>query len=278
MKKLTTVLLFLVLTFAIHHASAINPDREYIRTPDELDLNYESLLVQTNDGFDINTWVYAADAEKDNGKLLILAYPDAGNMSYFVYHAAILSSHGYTVVTFDYRGFGKSSDFQIDNDCLYYNEFATDLSAVAEIICQKFPEKEIGIWALSMGTIIAIKAMESLKGKVHFLIAEGFVSDPSLIVERTFEQKDRVLKLPENSNGYLSSLKRIDVPIMIFAATLDHITTHDDALNVKDQLQGICEIVLFEGEHLGGFNFGDGDWGAYYIDQIKIFLDEIGML
>lgn len=103
MKILTTALLFLVLSSAIHHASAINPDREYIRTPKDLDLNYESLVVQTNDGFDINTWIYAANPEKDNGKLLLLAYPDAGNMSYFVYHAAILSSHGYTVVTFAFN-------------------------------------------------------------------------------------------------------------------------------------------------------------------------------
>lgn len=140
------------------------------------------------------------------------------------------------------------------------------------MIYEKFPNKEIGIWALSMGTIIAVKAMESLKGKVQFLISEGFVSDPSLIVERTFEQKDKVLSLPENGNAYFNSLKKIEIPILIFTATLDQITTYDDALNVKKQVNGRCEIVLFEGEHLAGFNFGDGDWGAYYVGEINDFL------
>ncbi len=254
---------------------AINPNRDYIRTPDSLGLDFESLNLHTYDGYDIHTWIYAANPEKDNCKILLLAYPDAGNMSYFVYHSAILASHGYTVVTFDYRGFGKSSDFEIDQDSLYYNEFAIDLSTVAEVIYEKFPNKEIGIWALSMGTIITVKAMESLKGKVQFLISEGFVSDPSLIVERTFEQKDKVLILPENGNAYFNSLKKIDIPILIFTATLDQITTYDDALNVKKQVNGRCEIVLFEGEHLGGFNFGDGDWGAYYVGEINRFLEGV---
>ncbi len=274
MQSIKVILVLLVLSYTTNVAYAIDPDREYIRTPDDLGLNYETLVVRTCDGYDINTWIYSADAEKDNGRLLILAYPDAGNMSYFVYHSAIFASQGYTVVTFDYRGFGKSADFEINKDSLYYNEFATDLIAVTEEVHQKFQDKQIGIWAMSMGTIIAVKAMGSLEGKVDFMVTEGFVSQTSLIVERTFEQKGKTLSLPEESSNYLSDLKNINIPTMIFAASHDKITTYEDALNVKKIISANCEVIRFDGEHLGGFNSGDGEWGEYYIGEINLFLKE----
>lgn len=274
MQSIQTIFVLLIFSHTINVANAIDPDREYIRTPADLGLNYESLVVRTCEGYDINTWIYAADVEKDNGRLLILAYPDAGNMSYFVYHSAIFASQGYTVVTFDYRGFGKSSDFEIDKDSLYYNEFASDLVAVTDEVHHKFQDKQIGIWAMSMGTIIAVKAMGLLEGKVDFMVTEGFVSDTSLIVERTFEQKGKTISLPEESSAYLSDLKNINIPTMIFAASQDKITTYEDALNVKKAIPANCEVIRFEGEHLGGFNSGDGEWGAYYIGQINLFLKE----
>ncbi|WP_373496869.1 alpha/beta hydrolase [Aquiflexum sp.] len=274
MKSIKTIFILLILSHNIQVIYAIDPDREYIRTPTDLGLDYESLVVRTGDCYDINTWIYTADVEKDNGRLLILAYPDAGNMSYFVYHAAIFASQGYTVVTFDYRGFGKSSDFEIVKDSLYYNEFATDLVAVTEEVEHKFKNKRIGIWAMSMGTIIAVKALGSLEGKVDFLVTEGFVSDTSLIVERTFANKGKILSLPEKSSAYLSDLKKINIPTIIFAASKDKMTTYEDAIGVKKTISANCEVVRFEGEHLGGFNSGDEEWGEYYIGKINRFIKE----
>jgi pimeloyl-ACP methyl ester carboxylesterase len=273
MQFIKIIFVLLILSHPINVAFAIDPDREYIRTPADIGQDFEYLIVRTSDGYDINTWIYSADAEKDNGRVLILAYPDAGNMSYFVYHSAIFASQGYTVVTFDYRGFGKSSDFEIDKDSLYYNEFATDLIAVTDEVNQKFQDKQIGIWAMSMGTIIAVKAFGSLEGKVDFMITEGFVSNTYLIVERTFEQKGKTIRLPMESRAYLSDLKTIKIPLMIFAASQDKITTYEDALNVKKIISANCEVIRFDGEHLGGFNSGDGEWGEYYISEINRFLN-----
>src|SRR5690606_12276000 len=130
-----------------------------------------------------NTWIYEAKPENDKDTVLILAYPDAGNMSYFVYHAAILANAGYTVVTFDYRGFGKSQDFEIQKEFLYYKEFAWDLEAVVETISKEIPNKKLGIWAMSMGTTIASRAYPQIKGQIDFIIGEGFVTDPDGIVD-----------------------------------------------------------------------------------------------
>ncbi|AFL83034.1 prolyl oligopeptidase family protein [Belliella baltica DSM 15883] len=274
MKLSKSILCLLILISSITSVFAINPDREYIRTPDSLGLKFESVSVQTPDGFDIKAWIYSANESTDNGRLLILAYPDAGNMSYFVYQSAILSSQGFTVVTFDYRGFGKSSDFDIERNMLYYDEFVTDLISIGEFTKQNFPDKNIGIWGMSMGTIIAVKAMTSLKGKVDFLVTEGFITNTELIVERIFKDKELNISLPKNSTDYLKCLNDLSVPILIFSASKDNITPFEDALNFKrNRISGICEIVNFEGDRLSGFNFGDGEWGTFYINKINQFID-----
>jgi pimeloyl-ACP methyl ester carboxylesterase len=41
-------------------------------------------------------------------------------------------SAGYNVATYDYRGYGASSDFKIDPDLYIYPQFITDLNAVLD--------------------------------------------------------------------------------------------------------------------------------------------------
>jgi uncharacterized protein len=273
MKFFKVIFPILMVSYFPIQSFAINPDREYIRTPEDLGLHYASHKVKTGDGIEILTWTYSANPEKENGKLLILAYPDAGNMSYFVYQSAILANHGFTVVTFDYRGFGKSSDFPIERDRLYYAEFATDLISVAEFIHQKFPDKQIGIWALSMGSIIAVKALESLKDKINFLVTEGFVTDTTQLVDRIQIQKQNIIILPEKHEVFMNALNSLSLPILIFVASEDQITPYDDALSFKENTIEKCEIVFFEGERLSGFNSGEGEWGEFYIHKINEFLE-----
>ncbi|MBW3469050.1 hypothetical protein [Arthrospiribacter ruber] len=121
MKTFKAIILFFILYSTMNLAFAIKPDREYIRKPDSLGLEYEELRVNTPDGFELNTWVYQANRERDKNHVLVLAYPDA--------------------------------------------------------------------------------------------------------------------------------------------------------LDIQKLIPAKCEVVLFEGEHLGGFNVGDGDWGAYYVGQINEFLE-----
>lgn len=271
MKKSTVAILFFLLLFSFNSVYSINPDREYIRTPDSVKWNYQQLYIHTNDGFRLNTWIYEAKPEKDRDTVLILAYPDAGNMSYFVYHAAILANAGYTVVTFDYRGFGKSQDFEIQKEFLYYKEFALDLEAVVETISKEIPNKKLGIWAMSMGTTIASRAYPQIKNQIDFIIGEGFVTDPDGIVGY-FKKQGKEILLSENSSEFKKSLESIDCPLLILTASNDKVTTHDSALNLQQKLGDNCDIIQYEGEHLTGFqvdydNMGFGGWFLYELEE-----------
>lgn len=258
---------------SVNSVFALNPDREYIRTPDSVKWNYQQLDIHTQDGFRLNTWIYEAKPEKDRDTVLILAYPDAGNMSYFVYHAAILANAGYTVVTFDYRGFGKSQDFEIQREYLYYEEFAWDLEAVVETISKNISNKKIGIWAMSMGTTIASIAYPKIKNQIDFIIGEGFVTDPDGIVGYYKEQGKEIL-LPEDSKDFEKSIESIDCPLLILTASNDKITTHASAMKLQQKLGTNCSIIRYEGDHLTGFqvDYDNMGFGGWFLNELEEFL------
>ena len=273
MKKSTEAILFFLLLFSFNSVYSINPDREYIRTPDSVKWNYQQLDINTRDGFRLNTWIYEAKPENDKDTVLILAYPDAGNMSYFVYHAAILANAGYTVVTFDYRGFGKSQDFEIQKEFLYYKEFAWDLEAVVETISKEIPNKKFPISPMSMGTTIASRAYPQIKGQIDFIIGEGFVTDPDGIVDY-YKEKGKEILLPESSDEFKISLESIDCPLLILTASNDKVTTHGSAIILQKKLGDNCEISRYEGEHLTGFqvDYDNLGFGGWFLSELEEFL------
>jgi len=60
---------------------AIDPKKNYELTPDSISVKYESTTIMTNDGFSLYSWIYYPQNDLDNNNVIILAYPDKGNMS-----------------------------------------------------------------------------------------------------------------------------------------------------------------------------------------------------
>ena len=145
------VILLIALFSGIGNCHAIIPDTVYIRKPESMGLIYRNLGVITNDGYKIETWFFPAQSPLSEGELrdlngnrrtyetqdetkrptIIVCNGDAGNMSYFqLYLAKSWTSRGFNVVTFDWRGFGKSSPFAMDRNYLCYTEMLEDYRTV----------------------------------------------------------------------------------------------------------------------------------------------------
>ena len=267
MKKIITISFLVVIT---NFCFALKPDRTYSTTPDSLGLNFTKQIIKTDDNASLNSWIINPPEAQNNGTTIILSYGDAGNMSYWLNQAAILSQVGFTVVLFDYRGFGKSSDFEINPEQLYYNEFATDLETVIKWTKQNLKFKKLGILALSMGTIMTTIAVQ--KEKVDFIIGEGFVLNPNEIKEKLFKFKQKNITLPENSDNYINLIPKIEAPMLLFSGTLDNFTTLEDSKLIVKQKPN-RKLVEFTGNHLEGFAVLSGEYyGSKYIQEISKFL------
>lgn len=266
MKKL--LLLFSIL-FSLQ-ALALKPDRKYQAKPDGFGMDYKEYKIKTEDHATLNVWVCKPGKEADQKITLILAYGDAGNMSYWLQNVSELVKSGFTVVTFDYRGFGESSDFAINNDYLYYNEFATDLETVINWSKKTLSNKQTGIWSLSMGTIMTTLAVQH--ADVDFIVAEGFVTDPQQVKETLKSLKNKEIILPEHAADFPAVLAKTKGKMLLFAGSQDVVTTVDHSRELL-KLNAANKLAEFEGNHLQGFMVLSVEgYGDKYISEIIHFI------
>lgn len=249
----------------------INPDRNYQMTPDSLGLKHESLHVETPDGYNIKVWALHPE-KSDAKKTMVLAYGDAGNMSYYLRQAAMLARKGFTVVLFDYRGFGESSDFDMDLDYLYYDEFSTDLVTVRRWAQENIDSEKTGVWGLSMGALIGTIALQQTDAA--FLIAEDLVVDPMLIKER-LETDEIEIKLPDSANDVRLLQKTLHLPVLVFAGEKDEVTTVDDSKLFTGEKDN-RKLIVFNGGHLQGMrSMSTEKFAGHYFDEIVTFTSQL---
>jgi predicted alpha/beta-fold hydrolase len=271
MRNIPFFLLLISLCCAGTAAFAGKPERKYEKTPANFNLKYKQDSVFTSDSVRLNVWNYEPIAVDSVQKpVIVMAYGDAGNMSYWIEQAGALAAAGYRVIAFDYRGFGGSDDFKINENQLYYNEFGADLAAILNYTKFKYPTQKCGLYALSMGTLAGVLALSNLKTGIDFFIGEGFVVNPYKIAEKLTDFKSQKIILPPDVATYADKLAHISTKMLIFAGKYDPITTLEDAklLISNDKNK---QLVEYKGGHLQGMDVMKDK----YIKSIQNFLEKV---
>ncbi len=248
----------------------MKPKSDYIVTPDSLGMKYVELQLTTIDNYKINTWVMRPDKKKDNKTVMIVAYGDAMNMSYWVEQCYYFVQAGFTVITFDYRGFGHSSPFALDTNQLYYNEFAMDLESAVKYAKSEFKGYKVGVRALSMGTVVA--AFAYVETPFDYLIGDSFVCDPIVMQERLRKITGRTFVVPNGAKECKGFLDNINIPILVFSGTKDENTPLNDC-KIMVSRHANRKLIAYDGGHLEGiFVLSGKTFGAKYIKDVKDFL------
>ncbi len=109
-----------------------------------VDLDYQDIFIQTEDGISINAW-YSAPTM--NNTTVIFCHGNGGNLTYYEELVKILQNEGYGVLAIDYRGYGKSEG-KPHEEGLY-----KDLRAAVHYLKQEknITEENIVLWGLSLG-------------------------------------------------------------------------------------------------------------------------------
>ena len=189
------ILALICILLGVAPVFAIKPEKTYRYTPEQLSLEYEELKIDTNDGATLNIWHLPSE---ETGIPVIISQSDAGNMGYWLYMGAYFQACGLDVWLYDYRGFGESSDFEIDRDCLFHNEFVADLATVAGYVYKKTSAAPV-LLGLSMGTIIINEYLKDTNIPVTHIIYDGYAGDPAEWVNK-LKANGKDVKLPD---GYL---------------------------------------------------------------------------
>jgi hypothetical protein len=101
---------FSALLFFFQENLAYYPElgREILTTPRDHGLDYEALTLSTPDGERLDAWFVPKPQAR--GAVLVL-HGNAGNMSHRMDTIAMFHRLGYSVLIFDYRGYGRSTGY-----------------------------------------------------------------------------------------------------------------------------------------------------------------------
>jgi uncharacterized protein len=227
----TKLFLFSIILFS-NYCFGIKPSRVYVANPKTYNFDYKETQIQTSDNISVNTWNITPKKENKNKVTIILCGTDAGNMSYFLAYALTLANEGYNVISFDYRGFGKSQDFKIDTTLLFHNEFLLDFEAVVQYTKKLYPNNKIGTLGFSMGGYFPLITTM----KLDFIIADSPLLNPIIFLERLNETG---IMLPKNA--VVPILKK-EIPQFYFLGDQDKFIHFEDFQNNF--------VILYKGKHL----------------------------
>jgi uncharacterized protein len=105
MKKLTIISLICIAFTGCNHLFYHPEERQYL-TPNKVGLEYEEFYITTSDAHKLAAWKISGKEPKIGS--ILHFHGNAQNMSTHFLHMAWLAQFGVDVITFDYRGYGKS--------------------------------------------------------------------------------------------------------------------------------------------------------------------------
>jgi len=262
--------LFLLL---VSNIFALNPVRQYAVKPSDFGLSFEELKISTSDGLKLNAWYFPAS--KTSYKIMVLSDDGNGNMSDLMEHVSIFLTLGYHVLTYDYRGYGTSSDFEIKPNFYIYAQFQKDLNAVIDYLKKErtnLPKIHLYGIGIGAGLSIAVAANRNL-GTV---IADSPYTTLELAKQRIKEAsgQDVLLPLGYNKNEiepkYALETKGGQLNGVLFiVGDDDKIYTPKDIKELAKIRSGISTIYIVKNSK------GENNLSANkekYLEEIKKFL------
>jgi len=190
MKKLLIIFLIASLSIIFY---ALKPEKEYSVTPAEFGVKYRDVTFDTKDGLTLKGWFFSP--KKKSGTVIVISNDGEGNMSSMIEMASYFTSAGYNVLTYDYRGYGGSGPFKINNKFVVYPQFAKDLDAAINYAHKSYNITRVFLYGKGIGAALSIGACSGRRD-VQKVIADSPYSDLNSYQKALKTIKDEEVMIP----------------------------------------------------------------------------------
>jgi hypothetical protein len=271
MKKILTITLLLLATTAV---MALNPSRKYAAKPGDFGLNYDEVSIETEDNVTLKGWLYKP--QEQSFKMIILSDDGDGNMADLIEIASNFVSLGFYVLTYDYRGYGESADFAINNNFYIYAQFEKDLQAAINY-SRKYHSKMkvLDLYGTGLGGALSI-AVGCNRTEVFQVIADSPYSTLEEMKKRIKEKRNIDVLLPLGFNKYLVepyyALETKGTSlygVMFICGEYDDLVGPEEVKNLMKVQKNRCTLYIVKG--VNGSETFSKDKNAYF-EQIRDFL------
>jgi uncharacterized protein len=254
---------------------ALNPSRQYKYTPADFGMDYKEVKIQTADNMKLHGWFFNA-TETGSKKVIILSDDGDGNMADMLKIASNFLTLGYNVLTYDYRGYGESDPFTINQKFFIYNQFESDLQAAVDFVRKYYATlKTVHLYGQGIGASLSIcVGVDRLE--ISKVIADSPYSTLAAITKRYEEFSGMAPEIPmvydkkkmEPKHALESGKKGLN-GILFIAGEYDDIYTVDDCKELMKIRRNISQLHVVKGaESINTFSTDEEG----YFAAIKKFL------
>lgn len=273
MKRLFFGILFLLYVASVF---ALNPKREYAARPGDFGLDYEEVTIPTSDNLNLKGWLYKPQTA--SFKMIILSGSGDGNMADLIEIASNFVTLGYNVLTYDYRGYGESENFTINNNFFIYAQFEKDLNAAIDY-SRKYHSKMkiLDLWGKEVGAGLSIGVGCNRK-EIFQVIADSPYSTLEGIKAKYKDLAGKDVLLPLGFNKYmiepfyaLESKGTSIYGVLFIAGETEIIYSEADIKNLSKMQKNRSTVIIVKGANASETFSKDKN---KYFENIRDFLKE----
>ena len=236
------------------------PSRKVEQTPAELQLHYEEVRLTAADGTQLSAWYIPAEGAR--GAVLI-CHGNGGNIGHRLPTIWAYHQLGYSVLIFDYRGYGQSRGKPTETGT--YQDAAAAWEHLVQV--RKTLPERIVVFGRSLGGAVAAHLAKARRPGA-LILESTFTSVPEL--GATLYPFLPVRRLCRFSYNTLEMVKEVRCPVLVAHSP------HDDMVpyaHGRTLFEAVAEPKQFL-EMAGGHNDALDATGERYKDEVKAFLDK----
>ncbi len=238
--------------------------REFSTTPGQVGLPYDDLQLKTSDGINLHGWYIPASQPR--GTVLFL-HGNAGNISHRLDSIQMFHRLGYSMLIFDYRGYGRSGGAPSEQGTY------RDADAAWRYLIEQrhMPSCRIVLFGESLGGAIAARLAARQK-PAALVIASGFTSVPDLGQHIYPYFPIRWLaRIHYDTREYLRS---VTAPVLIAHSPQDEIIPFEHGRALFAAANAPKQFLELAGGHNDGFIFLRESWVSELEDFLQTQIDK----
>ncbi len=267
MKKILAI----ILSIAALQAAALNPSREYKVLPSKFGMTYKEEQISQKDGAILNAWFF--ELPKKTTNWIVISHSGDGNMADNLEIVNSFLSAGYNVCTYDYRGYGKSSDFEIDPDLFIYPQFINDLNAVLDYLRKSRAITKFDLYGLGIGAGLSI-GVGAQRTETRKIIADGPWTGLEFMKKRIKEKLNKDVNLPFGYDKNYEPMYAFDKPKAQLKGMLIIISPKDLLIGPNEikSIKNVTQTYTVKDSPSNAENFSTDK--NMYFERIKKFLEQ----
>lgn len=249
---------------------ALNPSRTYKVKPEKYGMQYKEEKVKTKDDAILNAWFF--ETSKKTTNWIVISANGDGNMADNIELCGQFLSAGLNVVMYDYRGYGESSEFQVDPDVYIYPQFITDLNSVLDYLRKTRAITKFDLFGIGIGGGLAL-GVGANRPETKKIVADGPWPGLEIMKKKYKEKLNKEIIIPFGYDKNFEPIYALDKMRNMIKGVMIVVSGQDQLISPGDvhMIKSVTETYVVKNSPSNAENFSTDK--NLYFDKVSKFLN-----